>query len=786
MPGRRLISPFANESLLSKRRLLVCVLLVTSVLGAGTSVVVLRWKDPLRGVREALAMSKFQRSEELLETALPTLPPSQQAEAEYLAAVICRRTGRMLEFDEHLNAALRLGWDKTEIERQRWLAQAQSGDLRPVESHLRRAIAEGVPDDVAEEIYEAIAKGHLAAFRLREAWYCLEHWLSWRADAPIARLLRGDIYGRRDNLHEAIADYQVVIRELPNHVDARVKLGNALIKLRKLTEAREQFDVCLGISPNDPAALLGMIECERLLGNPTAAEQHLASLLAMSLRPSQLAEALSAKGYLLLTSGKTDEALHQLKMAVALAPEESSIHHALARALTAAGHAEEAKFHLDEVKRISAQYERLTEFTEQLIDDPENAELRFSIGAIFLDQGLVDEGLHWLKTALRCDSGHSPTLTLLHARRRFQAGLQAFLQGDAATVQVVLDELAEQKHCEPHRALLAGMVFLVQSQYQEAISAFNDAQRHPETQLLALTLTGEAYYKRHQFSEAIRVLRIATTIDPLATDAHRWLAATYHDIGAMDDALRELAVVTEQDQQDPRPLRMMGLMYKDFEFFDKAIAVYREAIRLAPHQEGHAQIRLELGDCLVKQRKYREAIEVMSEAPDSAAAMELVAQCHHALGDTVKAREIVGEALAKQPHHVASLRLMARFQLEAGRIEDAISLLEKAKQHASQDWQLRYQLANAYQRAGKARMAKQQLDEMQQLRTLWERFSALHKKAIADPEDVSVRVDLGELALELQRPDLAANWFTAAIGIDPTVAVAPQRLEQIRSKAKGS
>ncbi|MCR4412903.1 MAG: tetratricopeptide repeat protein, partial [Thermoguttaceae bacterium] len=344
---------------------------------------------------------------DLLQTAQRIQP--RRPEVQYLLAVASRRAGRLDRFESHLGQAEALGWTLEEIARQRALAAAQSGDVAAVQQPLTEAIEQGAPDDVAEEIYEAFAKGHLAAYRLREAWICLDAWLQWKPQAPQARLMRAYLYEQMNNWRAAADDYQAALEQLPDSGEARVKLARALLTQNLVEEARSHYRARLEVAPDDPDALVGLVRCESKLGQAQAVRQAVEAALAADLSPYARGIVLGEWGRLLLADGKTDEALAVLEQAAVLAPGETQVHAALATALARAGQPERSKRHQQRARQIREEYDRITEIGRKLVERPDDADLRYQTGEILMRQGLRDEGVRWLRSALVCDPHHRKT-----------------------------------------------------------------------------------------------------------------------------------------------------------------------------------------------------------------------------------------------------------------------------------------------------------------------------------------------------------------------------------------
>jgi len=729
----------------------------------------------LTAARRALGRGDLSAAMESLELA-QTLRP-ERAEVQYLLAVANRRAGRLDRFEAHLERASKSGWREDDVQRQRWLATAQTGDVQGVEAQLRQTIARGASDDVAEEIYEALAKGHLATYRMHEAWRCVDFWLHWRPRATQARMLRAGIFKRMRKLAAAADDYRAVLEELPEYDPARTQLGEVLLRANRLEEAREHFRSWLAAAPDGVDALLGMAQCENRLGLSAEARRHLEAALGHDLTPQQRATALLEQGKLFLSDGKAGEAVDVLMQAVRLMPAESSVHYALAKALTAAGESGLARYHLGRVRHIQAQFQRMSEITERVIDAPNDAELRSEAGAILIEQGLKREGVGWLLSALKCDPKHEPARRLLGAEGHFRTGMKALAEGDLDAARAAAKALRGIDTYAPHMHMLEGILLSREGRLPEALLEFGHAKDHPDTRALACALSGEVLYKLKQYGAAQGILITAIKLDPSLTDARRWLAASYHDIGAMDHALEQLAVVAQQAPEDPRPYRLSGLILKDYENYADAIFAYRESLKRNPSPPEKDQIMLELAECLVKQQQHAEALETLRKCPRSADVLALEAQCYYAQGDKAAARKRAGEALQRDPHRLDAMELQAAMDLEANDAESAVRILRQAVEHHPKDFRVRYRLAQAYQRAGQRELAEEQLKLQEDLRELRKRFTQLHKEAIADPSNAETRYQLGLVARQLDEPELARDWFVAAIGMDPNHTGAREALE---------
>ena len=249
----------------------------------------------------------------------------------------------------------------------------------------------------------------------------------------------------------------------------------------------------------------------------------------------------------------------------------------------------------------------------------------------------------------------------------------------------------------------------------------------------------------------------------------------------MELALEQLQIVSREAPDDPRPDRLKGLIQKDFERYQEAIADYSEALRRGPDDQSRQEILVELAECQVKQHLYSEAAATASQATSTPDTLLLQAQCAHATQESEKASQLIQQALAMEPNHLDSQLLHAELLIDAGQLNDALAVLSTTMAAWPADYRLRYQLANVYRRLGNDHEAELQTSEMTRLQKLSDEFTALHEMAFSDTANAELRFRLGQIADELQKHDLAAVWYRAALGIDPSHTAARTALQRAQS-----
>jgi tetratricopeptide (TPR) repeat protein len=365
------------------------------------------------------------------------------------------------------------------------------------------------------------------------------------------------------------------------------------------------------------------------------------------------------------------------------------------------------------------------------------------------------------------------------AGQRFRRGLEAADRRDAAGIRRELPNWPRVDAFEPHRHFLVGALFLLDGQPEEALNELRYSRDVPELHVRTMTLAGQALYQLGQQAEALKPLSRAIDVDPNAIDAHRWIASSYYDLGAIHHALSHLQIIATLDPRDPRPHRLMGLMHKDFEHYSDAIACYRESLTRDPAQSSAGEIRLELAECQTKQREYQDALATLAEAPQQPATWVLAAECHIGLTHGSDADPLIARALASDPDNLAARMLAATRSLEAGRVDEAAGHLRQAVDRHPRDYTARFKLSQVYRRVGKIEDADRELKTSEEIKALRDKFTKLHEQAANAPQDAELRYQLGETAIQLDRPDLALGWFRVALSLNPRHAGAATALQRL-------
>ena len=380
-------------------------------------------------------------------------------------------------------------------------------------------------------------------------------------------------------------------------------------------------------------------------------------------------------------------------------------------------------------------------------------------------------------------------ITWLQMRGRHEAAfaraLTALDREEWETVRELARELRSSPAHQSQATFLRGALLFHRGHYYPALDELEQIKDDQDLKSPALTLMGQAWYHLGRHIEAQAAFRevLASAID--SVDAHRWLAASYYDLGAMHDALAHLKRTADLDPQDSRPLRLLGLIYKDYERYEDALPMYEESLRRKADQPDAVDVRLEMATCQLRLRRHREALRTLASCPDLPDIDAVRAECQYAIGDVAQAKETLARALAAQPDHLDVALLRGTILLDEGQTERAVEVLSHAAQRHPHDYMVHLKLAQALTQVQKPRQAEAEHKLAERLRSIREEFAQLHRDAWDRPGDIAVRLRLAELAKELGRPDLADVWLKSAAALQPLSGQTPVEVRLPHGKNNG-
>jgi tetratricopeptide (TPR) repeat protein len=348
---------------------------------------------------------------------------------------------------------------------------------------------------------------------------------------------------------------------------------------------------------------------------------------------------------------------------------------------------------------------------------------------------------------------------------RLHRGLEAVRRGELATAETLVGRLQSAGH-QDQANLLQAALHLERGQPNDAVSCFNEIEETPH-RVEGAILYGEWLIRhRLQPAEAERLLRFVLSERPDNAVAHRGLAAIYYDQGAWAAAVTHLLRWAEVDEQDGRPYRFMGLIYKDMDQPTPAIPSYQEALQRDLPAAIKQEVREELAECLTAKSQFTDALDILNACGERGEQvprlLALRGECLAGLGRTDEAGRLLDEALEWSPRSLDLLRIRGKLLFHAGKLDRAAPLFERALRLDPHDTTSRYHLSLAFEQLNRKEEAARHRQALEQTKQGMLALTKLIQEVGDKPWDVDLQKRLADHCTRLERPDLAQKWLRAA------------------------
>lgn len=340
---------------------------------------------------------------------LKSIPDRQSdGQREFLMARAYRRLGELDLVREHIQRAFDRGFSVERLEREQWLALAQSGQMREAEPHLRQLLVN--PGDDGPEICESFVSGYFRNRQVLKAMPIIEAWQADYPNDPLPYAIRAGRFRELEHWSEAIAAYRKVLELTPTDSNIRLQLAICLKESLKFDEAEVEFHQCLRETPQEKALLAEWGDLLLSIGKTSDATAVFEQLLAID--PGNF-DARAAIGQTLLMNGNADDAVSMLQPLYAERPYDSKVQYSLASALQAAGKTEEASEMFQQVAEAEVQLRSKQKLMDELDGSPDPVNQRYEIALIAMKHESPEEGLRWLMSVIDLNPGHTGAYTAI-------------------------------------------------------------------------------------------------------------------------------------------------------------------------------------------------------------------------------------------------------------------------------------------------------------------------------------------------------------------------------------
>jgi len=246
----------------------------------------------------------------------------------------------------------------------------------------------------------------------------------------------------------------------------------------------------------------------------------------------------------------------------------------------------------------------------------------------------------------------------------------------------------------------------------------------------------------------------------------------------IEDAERMLNSWELDYPNDVTPHLLRGYAYESISQLRKAEQAYRRGLEIA-HDQLDLQIRL--AHVLMELRDLDAAREVLeggrsAEHLGDPRWLAVAARFEHNAGNFTRAKTLLDDLLAREPDNFEARSLLGSIALNEQDFARAIDLLAAAAHQRPWDTKVRYELAKAFQAAGRGDEATPHFDYVAAAEQPLNEMEELLERIMMQPDDPEPRFRVGSILLEFGSPDDAAKWLRSVVELDPQHAAAHAKL----------
>jgi tetratricopeptide (TPR) repeat protein len=265
---------------------------------------------------------------------------------------------------------------------------------------------------------------------------------------------------------------------------------------------------------------------------------------------------------------------------------------------------------------------------------------------------------------------------------------------------------------DPSQLITEGDKLVLESKFEEAIGAYEQATQADPTNALAYAHWARALYLDHQFEKAVAKAQVASELDPTSaevfaqlarsydwnrqfsqaleaarkameldpnhTDTRAFLAEIYLDLDRLDDAASEAQRAVQLDDQSAEAHRSLGWVYFFKEQLPEALSELEKAAQLEPNlwirQHELASIRRQSEAYVEAIIAYQKAIELRPHTWSYAG----LGTCYYELGQYEQALPNLQKAIELDPEFSDAYAMMGWVYVQLNQCDQAVPMFQQA------------------------------------------------------------------------------------------------------------
>lgn len=410
--------------------------------------------------------------------------------------------------------------------------------------------------------------------------------------------------------------------------------------------------------------------------------------------------------------GKLREAVFELRQALAYDDSSSYLHTRLGRLYTALGLwrgvQDEARAALKlDPKNVGAllleglanlragKQEAAADCYRRAIEiNPHRLEAYIRLADVYMDQGAKDKALETLTKMTAANPASAEGFRRL-------AGLY-FERGDEKTAEKYYRRALQVDPSDTRTIEILAGLLEQQGRYHEAITVFEDAmETNPEyprymAYMAALYLKAGDKQAANAYFDQLRAL------DPKNA---RLIAYEYSRLNMHKEAIRELGALLDKNPNLHSERLLLAIMYEQRKEWQKAIA---QLEKIPKQSRFNVNAKINLGYCYRQTRKFKQAIEVLTQALSLTNDDDNIGRIYSTLadvyGETKQFKQgilLLNKAIANHPENLDLIEAKANLLFTAKLGHKGVEVLKKELTKRPRNVSLLYSLGALYEQMGK-------------------------------------------------------------------------------------
>jgi putative PEP-CTERM system TPR-repeat lipoprotein len=696
----------------------------------------------LKGELE-MSLRKPEAAQGSFEKALELSPTSAVARMGIVRAMLAQ--GKTADASAHIDILAKASPNHPMVNYLRALAARQANDLDTAQAALREVL--GVAPNHAPSLLQA-GQIHYMRREFEQARDVLRRYLDQLPDNLAAKKLLAAVYIELKQPEKAVDLLGPMAAQAPNDPQLLAMLGTAHMSQRDFQAGRTYLGQAADLAP-DAAAIRTQLAVSHLAAGDS--EDAITELeAALESNP----EFSRADVLLILThfqNREFDKALAAATKLVEKQPENPQVRNLLGAAFEAKQDFPKARESYAKASALDPNYVTAALNLARLdLRDGKTAEARAAYEAILekhpdqpvalvalakmaSDEGRAQEGVALLERAREKNPrAVQPRLILANYQlRRGNAGEALDLAREAYEISPQL----------PAAALLLGRAQIANGQPDEAISTLSElAERYPDSVDTHMQLA-LAYGQKRDVESTRRALNRVLELSPGHPLATLGLGNLALRTGKLDEAMTIARQLQQSHPKSPAGFSLAGDVHMAQGNAGQAAAVYATALEKAPASATvlklyaartragkanptatltdwlqaypqDAAVRLAYASTLHQGGKRARAIaeyeRVLEAQPGSVLALNNLAWLYFEDGDA-RALGLAERAYERAPNRAEIIDTYGWLLVKNGRIEQGLTLLEKAAKHSPENGDIRYHLAAGLAEGGDKSRARREL-----------------------------------------------------------------------------